>query len=95
MTAVLSQERAVPGIARSSLIGFLGASTSAALGFALTFVLAHGFGQAGAGIALQVIGIVSILLGFAKLGMDSVVIWLLPRLRVTSPAKVSSALILA
>ena len=45
------------------------------------------------GIVLQVIGAVSILLGFAKLGMDSVVIWLLPRLRVSSPSEIRGALL--
>ena len=95
MTAVVSSRAAAPAIARSSLVGFLGAAASAVLGFALTVVLAHGFGQAGAGIALQVIGVTAILLGFAKLGMDSVVVWLLPRLRVTSPSEVRGALTLA
>jgi O-antigen/teichoic acid export membrane protein len=95
MTAVLTAPAAVPTIARSSLVGFLGAAVSAVMGFALTVVLAHGFGQSGAGIVLQVVGVTAILLGFAKVGMDSVVVWLLPPLRVTSPSEVRGALTLA
>jgi O-antigen/teichoic acid export membrane protein len=95
VTATLSTRAETPAIARSSLVGFLGAAASAALGFALTVVLAHGFGQAGAGVALQVLGVTAILLGFAKVGMDSVMVWMLPRLRVTSPAEVRGALALA
>lgn len=79
-------------LARTGSVSFAGAAVSALMGFALTFVVARAFGEYGAGIVLQAIGVFSIALGLVKCGMDSVAIWLLPRLKVSDRGEVRAAL---
>src|SRR5690625_2971815 len=80
-------------LARMGSISFLGALISALMGFLLTFVVARAFGEYGSGIVLQAVGVFSIALGLTKCGMDSVNIWLMPRLRASDPGSVRGTLI--
>ena len=75
-----------------SLITFVGAAASAALGFAFSLLLARGLGADGAGVVLQAIGCFTIALGLARLGLDTTAVWLLPRLRSQEPDLVRPAL---
>jgi len=79
-------------LARSGLISFVGAATSALMGFALTFIVARAFGEYGAGIVLQAIAVYSITLGLVRFGMDSVAVWLMPRLQVDGVREIRGAL---
>lgn len=74
MTSVLG------GAARSSGLSFLGSLISAVAGFALSLVLARTLGPSGSGIVFQMISIFTIAGAFAKLGLDTTAVWLLPRL---------------
>lgn len=79
-------------LAKSGGVSFAGAAVSALMGFVLTFIVARAFGEYGAGTVLQSIAIFSITLGLVKSGMDSVGIWLMPRLMVTNPDQIRAAL---
>jgi len=89
-TSVGSESRL---LARMGSISFLGALVSALMGFLLTFVVARAFGEYGSGIVLQAVGVFSIALGLTKCGMDSVNIWLMPRLKASDPGSVRGTLI--
>ncbi|UFU05721.1 oligosaccharide flippase family protein [Ruania halotolerans] len=80
-------------LARSGLISFGGAALNALMGFVLTFVIARTFGEYGAGVVLQAIAAFSITVGLAKCGMDSVAVWLMPRLRASDPGGARGALV--
>ncbi|GAB3406181.1 hypothetical protein GCM10027515_20450 [Schumannella luteola] len=67
-------------LARGGGLSFLGSALSALLGFAATVVITRSLGDAGAGQVLQLIAVITIALSFGRLGMDSVGVWLLPRL---------------
>ncbi|GAB3616267.1 lipopolysaccharide biosynthesis protein [Okibacterium endophyticum] len=79
-------------LAQSGALSFVGAAASAILGFALTVVLTRSFGESGAGVVMQAIAVFTITLSLAKLGMDSVAVWLLPRLAHSDPALIRGAL---
>lgn len=81
-------------LARGIGLSFAGAATSALMGFVLTFVLTRSLGDSGAGIALQAISVFMITLSVAKLGMDSVAIWIFPRLVLRDIGVVRSTAIL-
>ena len=81
-------------LARGGALSFAGAAGSAILGFVLTVVLTRSFGQSGSGVVLQVIAVFTITLSLAKIGMDSVAIWLLPRLAHSTPERIRGALLL-
>ncbi|MCU1638928.1 MAG: hypothetical protein JWL94_1575 [Microbacteriaceae bacterium] len=81
-------------LARGIGLSFAGAATSALMGFALTFVLTRSLGDSGAGIALQAIAVFMIALSVAKLGMDSVAIWIFPRLILRDVGTIRSTVIL-
>jgi O-antigen/teichoic acid export membrane protein len=89
-TPVESNSRSLAG---SSLVSFAGSAISAIMGFALTVVLARTLGDAGSGIVLQAIAVVTIVLSVARAGMDSAGVWLLPRLAVDDPARVRGAVV--
>ncbi len=79
-------------LARSGSISFVGAAISALMGFVFTLVLARAFGETGAGIVFQTIAIFSIAMSLTKLGMDSVAVWLLPRLQRSARDRIRGAL---
>lgn len=81
-------------LAREGAAGFLGAAASAFLGFMLTVVLARVLGDAGSGIVLQAIAVFTIVLSFARGGMDSAAVWIMPRLRANDPAEIRGTLAL-
>ncbi|WP_336652855.1 MULTISPECIES: lipopolysaccharide biosynthesis protein [unclassified Leucobacter] len=85
MTAVATPVREERGLGRRSLLSFAGSATSALLGFLLVVVLARFLGDADSGIVLQAIAVFMIALGFARFGMDSTAVWLLPRLADDEP----------
>ncbi len=81
--------------ARGAAITFVGAVTSAALGFLLNFIIARQLGPAGAGVVLQAMGIFTIAMSIALLGLDTTALWLLPRLTDEPPRLRSAVLGLA
>lgn len=80
------------GLAKGGLLGFAGAACSAILGFLLTLMLTRMLGAGGAGVVMQATGVFSLVLALSKTGMDSTVIFLVPRLRIDSPERISRAL---
>ncbi len=83
MSTATTQRRAA--LARGGSIGFLGAAASAVLGFVLTVVLTRLLGAGGAGVVMQATGVFAITVAFAKFGLDSTALYLLPRVRLDSP----------
>lgn len=83
------------GFARTGGISFAGAAISALMGFVFTVVVARSLGEYGAGVVLQSIAVFSITLGVVKCGMDSVTVWLMPRLLVSDPERIRSSLLFA
>jgi O-antigen/teichoic acid export membrane protein len=79
--------------ARGGAMIFAGAGLSAVLGFALNFMFARLLGPYGAGVVLQAVAVFSIVLSFAKFGLDTTAVWLLPRLVVTERDRVRSAVV--
>ncbi len=88
MTAVAAPLREERTLGRRSMLSFAGSATSALLGFLLVVVLARFLGDADSGIVLQAIAVLMIALGFARFGMDSTAVWLLPRLADDQPQQV-------
>lgn len=80
-------------LARSSIISFVGSATSALMGFVVTFIIARLLGATGAGVVFQAMAVFTIVVSLSKFGMDSVAIWLLPRLVASDVARVRSALV--
>jgi O-antigen/teichoic acid export membrane protein len=76
--------------ARGAAITFVGALTSAGLGFLLNFMIARQLGPAGSGVVLQAMGIFTIAMSIALLGLDTAALWLLPRL-TAEPARLRGA----
>lgn len=83
-----SRGRESRSFAREGVASFLGSATSAIMGFVLTIVLARTLGDIGSGVVLQAVAVFTIVLSLARAGMDSVAIWILPRLAVSDPARV-------
>lgn len=79
-------------LARGGAASFVGAIISAAMGFALTVVLARALGDIGSGIVLQAIAVFTIVLSFARSGMDSTAVWIMPRLAASDAAQLRPAL---
>lgn len=71
-----------------------GAATSAVMGFLLTVVLARLLGDAGSGVVLQAIAVFTIVLSLARAGMDSVAVWIMPRLSAHDPSRIRGTLAL-
>lgn len=67
-------------LARGGITSFVGSLISAIMGFALTVVLARILGDAGSGVVLQAIAVFTVVLSFARAGMDSAAVWIMPRL---------------
>ncbi|MGH3097551.1 MAG: lipopolysaccharide biosynthesis protein [Streptosporangiales bacterium] len=81
--------------ARGGALSFAGAGTSALLGFLLTVVLARLLGDTGAGVVLQVIAVFTIAFNLVKLGTDTGVLWLVPRLEGADTERLRGALVAA
>ena len=79
-------------LARGGAVGFVGAAMSALLGFAFSIVLARMLGSGGAGVVTQAIGVFTIVMALAKLGLDSTTIYLLPRLACDEPESIRASL---
>lgn len=73
---------ALRGAARSSVLSFAGAAISGLAGFGLSFILGRTVGPAGNGVVFQMISVFMIAGAFAKLGLDTTCVWLLPRLAI-------------
>lgn len=80
--------------ARGGAITFVGAASSAGLGFAFSLLLARLFGPTDAGIVLQTVALFAIAVSVARLGTDTTAVWLLPRLRAQTPELVPAAITL-
>ncbi|MBE7323979.1 oligosaccharide flippase family protein [Nocardioides sp. Y6] len=80
--------------ARGGAITFVGAASSAALGFTFSLLLARLFGPTDAGVVLQSVALFTIAVSVARLGTDTTAVWLLPRLRTQSPHLVPAAITL-
>lgn len=78
--------------ARGGLVSLVGAAASAGSGFLLVVVLARLLGVSDSGVVLQAIALFMIAVAVVRLGLDTVAMWLLPRLRVQDPARVPAAL---
>ncbi|MFV8381457.1 flippase [Corynebacterium hindlerae] len=78
-------------LARGGSLSFVGSAFSAGMGFVLTVIVSRMLGAEGAGLFFQVTGIFAMILAFAKFGMDSTSIYLIPRVKVDDPPKVFSA----
>lgn len=79
-------------LARGIALSFVGSATSALLGFALTIVISRLLGADGAGIVFQATGVFAVIMAFAKFGMDSTSVYLLPRLLIDDPRAVRGAI---
>ena len=78
--------------ARGGIVSLLGAAASAGFGFLLVLVVARLLGVHDSGVLLQTIAVFMITVAVVRLGLDTVAMWLLPRLRVRDPAAVPAAL---
>ncbi len=81
-------------LAKGGALGFLGAATSAILGFLTTVLITRLLGSDGAGVVIQATAVFAIVAALSKLGMDSTAIFLLPRVQIDSPQRIRSHLIL-
>jgi len=79
-------------LARGGIIGFVGAATSAILGFAFTIILSRMLGTGGAGVVTQATGVFAIVMALAKVGLDSTAIYLFPRLSLDAPQEIRATL---
>ena len=77
-------------LARGGSIGLIGSVFSAGMGFVLIIVLGS-LGDYRSGVILQAIGVYSIALGDARLGMDSAAVWIMPRLKATRSSDTAGA----
>ncbi len=80
-------------LARGGMLSFFGSASSAFLGFVLTVVISRLLGASGAGVVFQATGVFAVVMAFAKVGMDSTAIYLLPRVRLDAPEKVRSTVV--
>ncbi|MCY7288743.1 MAG: polysaccharide biosynthesis C-terminal domain-containing protein [Cryobacterium sp.] len=79
-------------LAREGAASFLGAAISAIMGFVLIVVLARVLGDAGSGVVLQAVAVFTIVLSLARAGMDSVAVWIMPRLSAHDPSRIRGTL---
>ncbi|MBT0992903.1 oligosaccharide flippase family protein [Cellulomonas sp. DKR-3] len=89
-----SDVREARALAGASGLTFIGATFSAVAGFLLTIALGRTLGAHGTGVVVQVIGLFSIGVAIAKLGLDTCAVWLLPRLRREDPHEIRPVLAL-
>jgi O-antigen/teichoic acid export membrane protein len=74
------------------MVSLVGAAASAGFGFLLVLLVARLLGVHDSGVLLQTIAVFMIAVAVVRLGLDTVAMWLLPRLRVRDPAAVPAAL---
>jgi len=79
-------------LARGGGLSFFGSAGSALLGFVLTVVITRLLGAEGAGVVFQATGVFAVVLAFAKVGLDSTAIYLLPRVRLDDPRRIRSTI---
>lgn len=77
-------------LARGGMLSFLGSVSSAVLGFVLTIIITRLLGADGSGVVFQATGVFAMVMAFAKLGLDSTAIYLLPRVRLDDATKLRS-----
>ncbi|TBN57990.1 flippase [Glaciihabitans arcticus] len=80
-------------LARGGGVSLLGSATSAVMGFVLTVVLARLLGDSGSGVVLQAIAVFTIVLSFARAGLDSGAVWMFPRLVSADPSRLRGTLL--
>jgi O-antigen/teichoic acid export membrane protein len=90
MTTASDEEAERGKLARGGLLTFTGSGVSAVMGFAFTVILARMLGDSGSGVVLQAIGIFTIALSVARLGMDSTAVWIMPRQAQGDPSALRS-----
>lgn len=88
--AAEEQRRSRRELARAGGLSFFGSATSALLGFLLTVVITRLLGAEGAGVVFQATGVFAVVMAFAKVGMDSTAIFLLPRVRLDDVGRIRS-----
>jgi len=76
--------------ARGGAITFIGAGTSAALGFAFNIMVARMVGPFGAGVVLQAVALFTIAMALSRLGLDTTAVWVLPPLVRTDKSRLRS-----
>lgn len=79
-------------LARGGGLSFFGSASSALLGFLLTVVITRLMGADGAGVVFQATGVFAVVLAFAKVGMDSTAVYLLPRVRLDDVGRIRSTI---
>lgn len=79
-------------LARGGSLSFIGSACSALLGFLLTIVITQLMGAEGAGVIFQATGVFAVVLAFAKVGLDSTAIYLLPRVRLDEVGRIRSTI---
>lgn len=79
-------------LARGGSLSFVGSACSALLGFVLTIVITQLMGAEGAGVIFQATGVFAVVLAFAKVGLDSTAIYLLPRVRLDDVGRIRSTI---
>lgn len=80
-------------LARGGMLSFAGSATSALLGFVLTILIARLLGAEGSGVVFQATGVFAVVMAFAKVGMDSTAIYLLPRVRLDNVGQLRSTVV--
>ena len=79
-------------LARGGTLSFVGSVSSAALGFLLTIIITRLLGADGSGVVFQATGVFAMVMAFAKLGLDSTAIYLLPRVRLDDVTKLRATI---
>lgn len=82
----------VGAAARGSIITLVGAAASAGFGFLVVVVLAQLLGVTDSGVVLQAVAVFMIALAVARVGVDTVAMWLVPRLKVQEPTAIPAAM---
>lgn len=92
MTVAAGGRGEVGAAARGSVVTLLGAAASAGFGFLVVVLLAQLLGVRDSGVVLQAVAVFMIALAVSRLGVDTVAMWLVPRLQVQRPAAIPAAL---
>lgn len=80
---------------RAGAVGFAGSTVGAILAFTFTLTLARALGTVGAGLVLQATAVFLIAMALAKGGLDTTVVYLLPRLRAQAMKEIPGTVGLA
>lgn len=85
------QDAVLQRTARDTALSFVGSIISGLAGFGLSLILGRMVGPEGNGIVFQMIAVFMIMSAFAKLGLDTTCVWLLPRLAIDGRGDVRRA----